>query len=292
MANASVTKYMTDNRSVVLITGCSTGIGRATANHCAARGWRVIATARNLDSIRSLAREDIEILPLDVADEASRVRAVEQALARVGRLDALVNNAGYNHAGPLTEVTLDEMRAQFETNLFGAFRLTQLVIPAMRKQKSGRIINVSSVVGRVTFPFGGLYCGTKHAMEALSDALRMELKPWGIRVITIEPGGVRTRFAENAEKFLVRFRNDPRSAYRDYLNRGTGFREAAGVRNLGSSPETVAKIIFRAMTARRPRPRYQATWDAWIAWPLLPLLPDTLKDFVISRMFGLNKIPT
>ncbi len=289
MADARVTKDMTDNRPVVLITGCSTGIGRATANYCAARGWRVIATARNLDSIRRLAGEHIEILPLDVADEASRIRAIEEALARAGRIDALVNNAGYSQAGPLAEVTLDEMHAQFETNLFGAFRLAQLVIPAMREQKAGRIINVSSVVGRVTFPFGGLYCGTKHAMEALSDALRVELKPWGLHVIVVEPGGVHTRFGENTEKFMARFRNDLRSAYRDYLNRGTGFRAAAGVSNLGSPPQAVAKIIFRAMTARRPRPRYQATWDAWLAWPLLPLIPDALKDLVISRMFGLDR---
>jgi NADP-dependent 3-hydroxy acid dehydrogenase YdfG len=151
---------MQDERPVALITGCSTGIGRASAEYLAARGWRVIATARRIETIRDLARENIDVLELDVADEALRVRAMEDSLSRWGRIDALVNNAGYNQAGPLAEVTLDEMHVQFETNLFGAFRLAQLVIPQMRKQKSGRIINVSSVVARITFPFGGLYCGT------------------------------------------------------------------------------------------------------------------------------------
>jgi NAD(P)-dependent dehydrogenase (short-subunit alcohol dehydrogenase family) len=208
MADGGVTKQrevsMDDHRPVVLITGCSTGIGRASAEYCAVRGWYVIATARRIEAIRDLAGGNIALLPLDVADEASRVRAVEEALARTGRIDALVNNAGYSQAGPLAEVTLDEMRVQFETNVFGAFRLAQLVIPAMRKQGTGRIINVSSIVGRVTFPFGGLYCGTKHAMESLSDSLRLELKPWRIPVIVIEPGGVHTQFADTAARFLAR----------------------------------------------------------------------------------------
>lgn len=281
---------MSDDRRVVLITGCSTGIGRASAEYLAARGWRVIATARRIEMIRDLAAANIDLLELDVADESSRGRAIEQALKLTGCIDALVNNAGYSQAGPLAEVTLDEMHAQFETNLFGMFRLAQMVIPEMRKQRSGRIVNVSSIVGRLTFPYGGLYGGTKWAIEAMSDTFRIELKPWNIHVSVIEPGGVITRFGETANKYLSRFKDDPNSAYRVFLHHsGIGFREALGVGNVGASPEIVARVIHRALTDRVPRPRYQATIDAWLAWPLLPLIPDWLKDFVIAWMFGLNK---
>jgi NAD(P)-dependent dehydrogenase (short-subunit alcohol dehydrogenase family) len=201
-----------------------------------------------------------------------------------------VNNAGYSQSGPLAEVTLAEMRTQFETNLFGAFHLAQLALPQMRKQKSGRIVNVSSVVGRMVFPFGGLYCGTKWAMEAMSDTLRVELKPFGVAVSVVEPGGVVTRFVETSDKHIARFNRDPGSAYRTYL-RGTGFREALGIGNLGSSPQTVARAIHRALTDRFPRPRYQATLDAWLLWPILPIVPDWVKDLLIARLFGLNKKP-
>ena len=277
------------DRPVVLITGCSTGIGRATAIYCAARDWRVVATARRIETIRDLPSDHVEILELDAAEEASRVRAVEETVKRAGRIDALVNNAAYSQAGPLAEVTLKEMRAQFETNIFGAFHLAQLVIPQMRKQNAGRIVNIGSVVGRFAFPFGGLYCGTKYALEGMSDALRMELKPWGIRVIVIEPGGVWTKFGDTVGKYLARFRADPQSAYRAYLKTGGGVRAAAGLEGFGSPPETVARVIYRAISARQPRTRYQATWDASLAWPLLPFIPDIAKDLIITRLFGLHR---
>ncbi|MBI3914395.1 MAG: SDR family oxidoreductase [Chloroflexi bacterium] len=280
---------MASNLPTVLITGCSSGIGRAAAIYCAARGWRVFATARRIETLRDLQSEQIYILPLDVADEKSRIDAVEQVVRRAGRIDALVNNAAYSQAGPLAEVTLAEMRAQFETNLFGALHLAQLVIPQMRKQNAGRIVNVGSVVGRLAFPFGGLYCGSKYALEAISDALRLELKPWGIHVSVVEPGGVLTKFAENAERNLARFRLNPNSAYRAYLKTGGGIREAIGVGSLGSAPETVARVIHRAISARFPRPRYQATLDAWIVWPLLLFIPDWAKDFALARIFGLHR---
>jgi NAD(P)-dependent dehydrogenase (short-subunit alcohol dehydrogenase family) len=281
---------MTEPRRVVLITGCSSGIGRACVPYFAARDWRVIATARRIETIRDLASENVDALPLDVADESARMNAIEETLKRAGRLDVLVNNAAYSQAGPLAEVSLDEMRAQFETNLFGAFRLAQLAIPQMRKQSAGRIINVSSIVGRVSFPFAGLYAGTKWAMEAMSDTLRVELKPFGVSVIVVEPGAVSTRFSENSSQFLARFKNDPNSMYRNYFGHsGTGIRDAFNVSDLGAQPETVARVIYRAASARWPRPRYQATLDARLMWPLMPLTPDWLKDFVVARVFGLNR---
>lgn len=246
-----------------MVTGCSTGIGRACVPYLATRGWRVIATARRLEAIHDLASENIDLLPLDVADDSSRIHAISETLKRTGRIDALVNNAGYSQSGPLAEVTLDEVRIQFETNLFGAFHLTQLALPEMLKQKTGRIVNVSSVVGRMVFPFGGLYCGTKWAMEAMSDTLRVELKPFGISVSVVEPGGVVTCFTDNSNKHLARFKSNPASRYRQYLS-GTGFREALGIGNLGSSPQTVARAIHHAISDRFPRPRYQATLDAWM----------------------------
>jgi NAD(P)-dependent dehydrogenase (short-subunit alcohol dehydrogenase family) len=280
---------MIDPRRVVLITGCSTGIGRASATYFAARGWRVIATARRIETIHDLANENVETLALDVADESSRTNSMEQALRLVGRLDALVNNAAYSQAGPLAEVRLDEMRAQFETNLFGAFHLAQLAVRQMQEQGSGRIINVSSIVARKGFPFSGLYCGTKWAMEAMSDAMRVEVKPFGVNVILVEPGAVATPFGKNAEKYMARFKQDSRSMYRGLLDHsGTGIRDALDIAKLGSPPETVARTIYRAASDRFPRSRYQATWDAWLAWPLAPLIPDWLADLVIARIFGLN----
>jgi NAD(P)-dependent dehydrogenase (short-subunit alcohol dehydrogenase family) len=284
---------MPDPQRVVLITGCSTGIGRACVPYFSTRGWRVIATARRLETINDLANETVETLPLDVADEASRVQAIEETLKRTGRIDALVNNAAYSQAGPIAEVTLAEMRSQFETNLFGAFRLAQLALPQMRKQNAGRVINVSSIVARKGFPFSGLYCGTKWAMEAMSDAMRVEVKPFGVAVILVEPGAVATPFGKNSEKFMARFKNDPGSMYRGLLSRsGTGVRDALDIAKLGSPPETVARTIYRAASDRFPRSRYQATIDAWLTWPLIPLIPSWVADFVIARVFGLHKKAT
>jgi NAD(P)-dependent dehydrogenase (short-subunit alcohol dehydrogenase family) len=182
----------------VLVTGCSTGIGRATAERLARRGWTVFASARRLESIKDLADAGCTLVTLDVADEESRRAAVGLVEATEGALGALVNNAGYGLSGPVEEVPLDEWRRQFETNLFGMVRLTQLALPGMRRQRWGRIVNVSSIGGRLTFPGGGPYHASKHAVEAMSDALRYEVKPFGVRVSVIEPGIIRTKFADTA----------------------------------------------------------------------------------------------
>src|SRR5881394_1347504 len=182
----------------VLITGCSTGIGRATAEYLAARGWTVYATARRPEAIRELGSRGCKVLALDVCDEASMRAAVETVERAEGAVGVLVNNAGYGQEGAFEETPMAEVRRQFETNVFGLVRLSQLVLPGMRRQGWGRIVNLSSMGGRLTFPGGGVYHGTKHAVEAISDALRFEVRGFGVDVIVIEPGLIRTQFADAA----------------------------------------------------------------------------------------------
>src|ERR687891_1080019 len=185
---------MADVSKAVLVTGCSTGIGRATAERLAARGHTVYATARRPESIADLEEKGCRTLALDVCDEDSMrtaVAAVEEAEGAVG---ALVNNAGYSQSGAVETVPLDSVRRQFETNVFGLMRMCQLVLPGMRRQGHGRIVNVSSMGGKLTFPGGGVYHATKHAVEALSDVLRFEVAGFGVQVVVIEPGLIRTRF--------------------------------------------------------------------------------------------------
>src|SRR5947209_10319616 len=189
---------MADVAHAVLITGCSTGIGRATAERLARSGRTVYATARRLDSIADLEREGCRTLALDVTDEQSMraaVAAVEEAEGAVG---ALVNNAGYSQSGAVEDVPMEQVRRQFETNVFGLIRMCQLVLPGMRRRGSGRIVNLSSMGGKLVFPGGGVYHATKHAVEAISDALRFEVRGFGIGVSIVEPGLIKTEFGHAA----------------------------------------------------------------------------------------------
>src|SRR3990172_1128496 len=182
----------------VLVTVCSSGIGRATAERLARVGWPVFATARRVESIRDLEGAGCRCLALDVCDESSMRDAVEAVEKEHGAVGALVNNAGYGSEGPIEEIAMEEVRRQFETNVFGLLRLTQLVLPGMRRQRFGRIVNLSSMGGRLTLPGGGVYHATKYAVEALSDALRFEVRGFGIDVAVIEPGAIKTRFGDTA----------------------------------------------------------------------------------------------
>src|SRR5919202_2360068 len=184
--------------TAVLITGCSSGIGRATAQHLAGRGHTVYATARREESIADLAALGCRTLALDVTDEASMAAAVDRVVAEEGAVGALVNNAGYSLSGAIETVDMDDVRRQFETNVFGLMRMCQLVLPSMRASGAGRIVNISSMGGRLTFPGGGVYHATKYAVEAISDALRFEVKGFGVDVALIEPGQIKTEFAEAA----------------------------------------------------------------------------------------------
>ncbi len=202
----------------------------------------------------------------------------------------LLNNAGYAEIGPLEESRPDEIHRQFETNTFGPLRLAQLVLPTMRAQHGGRIVNVSTMGGRVAIPFTGLYNGSKFALEGMSDALRIETRPFGIHVILVEPGGVRTNFNSVATQRAQRFATDRHSPYQRYFERLNRFIAQASV--YSPPPETVAQVILRALTARRPRARYVATWDARLMLAIVPRLSDGLRDVLWSRLLGLRAART
>src|SRR6266550_9360251 len=199
----------------VLITGCSTGIGRATAERLADDGWNVHATARRLEAIEELGKKGCTLHDLDVTDEGSMESAVEE-VERDGPIGALVNNAGYSQSGAIETIPMESVRRQFETNVFGLMRMCQLVLPGMRRAGSGRIVNLSSMGGRLTFPGGGAYHGTKHAVEALSDALRFELRGFGVDVVVIEPGLIKTRFGETAVGSIEAAAADGDDPYADF----------------------------------------------------------------------------
>jgi NAD(P)-dependent dehydrogenase (short-subunit alcohol dehydrogenase family) len=269
----------------VLVTGSSSGIGRAAALRLADRGWDVYASARRRESIADLAESGCRLLALDVTDEGSMVAAVRAIEAERGAVGVLVNNAGYGQGGAIEEVAVGDMRRQFETNFFGLARLTQLVLPGMRRQGWGKVVNVSSMGGRLTLPGGGVYHATKHAVEALSDALRFEVRGFGIDVIVIEPGVIKTRFGDvNVESIDL---GDPDGPYAEF-NRGVA-RVVAGAyapkaRGMGTS-DGVARVIERAISARRPRTRYvyPAMGKALIA--ARRLLPDRGFDLLLRTRY-------
>lgn len=272
---------------VILLTGCSSGIGRAAALETALRGHRVFATARNRNDLAELERrENLVALALDVTDAASIRAAVDAVLARAGRIDALVNNAGYGQYGAAEEVTLDEWRAQFEVNLFGAIAVTQAVIPAMRRCGGGTIVNVSSVAGRVAVPFASPYSASKHALEALSDALRIELCSFGIRVCLVEPGPIETRFGDRARSIVAPLLSRP-GPYREVYTLAE--RAMDGEFQKGKLPaQAVARVIADAIEARNPRPRYPVGRIAHALLPLRRALPDRWFDALMRRSLGIR----
>lgn len=275
------------NQPVVLITGCSTGIGRATALLLAEKGWRVFASARRLETVNDLASDHITPVQLDVTDEASMAAAVQEVLAKAGRIDALVNNAGYAEIGPLEDARMEAVRRQFETNTFGALRMAQLVLPTMRAQGRGHIVNVSTMGGRVVIPFVGLYNSSKFALEAMSDALRMETYPFGVRVVLVEPGGTRTNFNTVASQNAHSFATNPKSPYQRFFAQIDRFiKQSEG---FAFPPEMVARVILRSLTKRNPRARYVATPDARIMLAVMLRMSDGLRDAMWRQMLGLRE---
>jgi NAD(P)-dependent dehydrogenase (short-subunit alcohol dehydrogenase family) len=277
---------MSEDPGAVLITGCSSGIGEATARRLAARGWTVYATARRPERLTDLAAIGCRTLALDVTAEASMSAAVATVEAEQGAVGALVNNAGYSQSGAVETVPIESVRRQFETNVFGLMRMCQLVLPGMRGAGSGRIVNLSSMGGRLTLPGGGVYHATKYALEALSDALRFEVRGFGIDVVVIEPGAIKTRFGDTA---LARIRalGDEDSPYAGF--RGALAEQIRGIYEgpmavFAGAPDDVARAIERAITARRPPTRVPVTLGARVLMGLRRWLPDRAFDAMLRTM--------
>jgi NAD(P)-dependent dehydrogenase (short-subunit alcohol dehydrogenase family) len=282
MGNASA-----DTSKAVLITGCSTGIGRATAERLADRGWTVYATARRPESIEDLRGKGCKTLALDVTDEQSMEAAVREVEAAEGAVGVLVNNAGYSQSGAVESVKLADVRAQFETNVFGLVRMCQLVLPGMRRQRWGKIVNVSSMGGKLTFPGGGVYHGTKHAVEALSDALRFEVRGFGVDVIVIEPGLIKTQFGDAAVSKIESgtTADGPYAEFNAAVAEATAGAYEGPIAKLGGGPEVVARKIEKAISRRRPKTRYPVTPSARMILGLHTVLPDRGWDAFTATSF-------
>jgi short-subunit dehydrogenase len=271
----------------VLITGCSTGIGRATAERLAKNGHTVYATARRPESIADLEQKGCKTLALDVTDEESMKAAVAQVEQAEGAVGALVNNAGYSQSGAIEDVAMDSVRRQFETNVFGLARMCQLVLPGMRRQGYGRIVNISSMGGKVVFPGGGIYHATKHAVEAISDALRFEVRNFGVNVAIVEPGLIKTEFG-NAAVTSIDEGTTKDGPYADFNREVAEKTEQAyegAMSRMAASPDAVAKVVERAITSRRPRPRYLVTAGARVILLTRRVLPDRGWDLMMRGQF-------
>ena len=269
---------------VAIVTGASSGIGHATALRLHEAGYTVYAGARRVEKMKDLADLGIHAIELDVTDDASVVALIDRVIAETGRIDVLVNNAGYGAFGALEDVPNDEGRRQFDVNVFGLARLTQLALPHMRAQNSGRIINMSSMGGRICEPLGSWYHATKFAVEGMSDALRLELAPFGIDVVLIEPGGMNTEWGAIAADSLL-----ATSAHTAYAAQATGvarmLRSVDQKPKPSSSPDRIARAVVRAAQARRPKTRYLLGPGAKPLVTLHQFLPDRVFDAILARVF-------
>jgi NADP-dependent 3-hydroxy acid dehydrogenase YdfG len=280
-----------DRSQAVLITGCSSGIGHATASRLADEGWKVYATARRPETIADLAQKGCKTLALDVCDEASMSSAVDAVKEAEGAVGVLINNAGYSQSGAVENVPLDQVRRQFETNVFGLIRMCQLVLPSMREQRYGKIVNIGSMGGRLTFPGGGIYHATKYSVEALSDALRFEVRGFGVDVILIEPGLIITNFGEVAAS-TVDAGGDSAGPYDEFNRKVAQLTENAykgPMSKLGAGPEAVAKAISKALESRRPKARYLVTPSAHLLVNQRRLVPDRVWDLIMRGQFPTPK---
>ncbi|MCB0939934.1 MAG: SDR family NAD(P)-dependent oxidoreductase [Mycobacterium sp.] len=265
---------------IAIVTGASSGIGAATARRLNAMGYTVYAAARRLELMAPLADAGVRPVRVDVTDEAALTALVDRVVAECGRIDVLVNNAGYGAMGAFEDVTMADARRQVDVNLFGPARLTQLVLPHMRAQRSGYIINISSIGGRVHVPLGSWYHATKFAIEGLSDTLRLEVAPFGIHVVVVEPGAIDTEWHGVAAGNLVA--NSTMGAYA--VQAATVEKVLSGGR-FASSPDVVAKAIAKAVTARRPRTRYAVGLGAKPVIYARRVLPDRVVDAVVRLTF-------
>ncbi|MBK7871607.1 MAG: oxidoreductase [Saprospiraceae bacterium] len=244
------------NKKVILVTGASSGMGKETALQLIKEGHIVYGAARRVEKMQDLVKAGGYALELDVIDEKQLENAVNQIITEQGKIDVLINNAGYATYGSVEETPIADARRQFDVNIFGLARLTQLVIPYMRAQKSGKIINISSMGGKIYFPLGAWYHATKHALEGWSDSLRLELKPFNIDVIIIEPGAIATEFGDvMTEPMLKRSGNGPYSAVAQSMAKAV--KDSYEQKNASSPPSLIANAIAKAIKSKRPKTRYR-----------------------------------
>ena len=267
----------------VLITGCSTGIGRATAMRLAGKGHTVYATARREESIADLRDAGCRTLSLDVTDEASMSAAVDRVVAEQGAVGVLVNNAGYSQSGAVETISMEDLRRQFETNVFGLVRMCQLALPGMRDQHWGRIINISSVGANFVFPGGGAYHATKYAVDAISDALRFEVKGFGVDVVILQPGLIKTEFAATVDAETPKGDGPYAHFNATVAEATTQAYENGPLARLGGGPETVAKAVEAAIA--KPRIRVRITPSAHLLVTQRRLMPDAVWDRVMASQF-------
>jgi NAD(P)-dependent dehydrogenase (short-subunit alcohol dehydrogenase family) len=270
------------SKKVALVTGASSGIGKATVRQFLAGGWTVYGGSRRVDHMADLAALGAKVRALDVTNEASMSDFVHAVLSAEGRIDVLINDAGYGSYGAIEEVPIEEARRQVEVNVFGLARMTQLVLPTMRKNKSGRIVNISSIGGKVYTPFGGWYHATKFAVEGWSDCLRLETKPFGIDVIIIEPGGIKTDWGLIAADHLRRTSGN--GPYAKAANKTADTMSKSYSSQQLSDPSVVASTIFKAVTALKPKTRYHCGYMAGATLLMRRKLSDRMLDRVMTSM--------
>ena len=279
-------KVTTMSNKVALVTGGSSGIGEATALKLRELGYSTYAAARRVRRMEHLTTAGIRPLAMDVTNEESMQAGVKQILGEEGRIDVLVNNAGYGSYGALEDVPMSEARQQFEVNVFGAARLTQLVLPHMRERRSGTIINVTSMGGKIYTPLGAWYHATKFALEAISDCLRMEVEPFGINIVVIEPGGINTEWGGIAAEKLRAVSNS--GPYADQAGAVAESLTSETNRRRQSPPAVIADAIGRAVSARRPKTRYAVGFGARPMIFMHDVLPDRWFDAFMRRATGVS----
>jgi short-subunit dehydrogenase len=269
-------------KKVVLITGASSGIGKETAKLLADKGFIVYGAARRTEKMEDLKSAGIRLLAMDVTKDESMVQGIQEIISAENRIDILVNNAGYGSFGALEDVPLSEARYQFEVNVFGLARLTQLALPYMRKQHAGKIINISSIAGKIGEPHGTWYHATKFAVEGLSDSLRMELKQFGIDVVIIEPGPIITEWNTIARDNMMKVSGN--TAYKDLVHKHVKMFEKADGK-MGSPPMVIAKMIAKAVLANKPKTRYAAGGGAKLILFARKMVSDRMFDkIMLSQM--------
>lgn len=270
-------------KKIALITGASSGMGKSTAFHLQQKGYTVYGAARRIEEMKDLEAAGMHRIALDLTEDASIVRCVQEILEKEGKIDVLINNAGYGSYGSVEDVPLEEAKRQFEVNLFGLARITQLVLPIMRKQQSGRIVNITSMGGKVYTPLGSWYHATKHALEGWSDCLRLELKPFGIDVVIVEPGGIKTPWGIIAAENLVK--TSGKGAYAYFATKTAEAMNKMYSGKMLTDVDVLGKVIAKAASVKRPKIRYAKGFMAKPAIFIRKCFGDWLFDKIIMTQF-------